>query len=350
MNSIECRPDGRHGAACCLALVCLAASAVCPAAENDASRVENDRIQSECSQEDACAGGVMEDPGADNWADKSYEYVTNRADNLAVWLDSFFGEASSDVDSADSRLRLRLEYKWDEDDGDDTKVRLRGKVDLPRLDERLSIVFSSEEDEDREDVVPGSAGEDNTAALQYRLAQTARSQLNFTVGVSSGLDFKTGLRYRYTYPISDFWRARFSERLYYKQDDGAGSVTRFDLDFSPSRDRLIRWSSDFEYGEETDGVEWGSSLAYRMRLSDEDALSYFGAVSGETDPDFLTQDYALGVRYRRNFLRKWMFFEIEPAHVWRKKTSDDNREPVWVITLRLEFLEEIENRLGRNGE
>jgi hypothetical protein len=350
MNGFECRPGGWQGAARRLLLACFATVSVCSVAQEVASPTDSQTGEgATCPREGGC-DTVLEDPGADNWADKSYEYVTYRADNLAVWLDSFFGEVGSDLEAADSRLRLRLEYKWDEDDGDDTKVRLRGKVDLPRLDDRLSIVFSSEDDEDREDVVPGSAGEDNTAALQYRLAETARSQLNFTVGVSSGLDYRTGLRYRYTYPISDLWRARFTERLYYKQDDGAGSVTRVDLDFSPSRDRLIRWSSDVEYGEETNGAEWGSSLAYRMRLSEKEGLVYFGAVSGETDPDYLTKDYALGIKYRRNFLRRWMFFEIEPSHVWRKKTADDNREPVWVITLRLEFLEEIENRLGGDGQ
>ena len=316
----------------CILLPALPLSAIAaPPAEPDGG----------CVAGSDCASG----PADETWVDDSYDYVTSRTDSLAVWLDSFFAVPEADLESADSVLRLRTEYQWDEEDGNDFKVRLRGKVDLPRIDRRLSLVFA-EEDEDRDQLMPSEDSSDNDVGLQYQLSERTHSRLYFTVGTNSSLDFKSSLRYRFVYPISQDWRWQFSERLYYKQDDGFGALTRSDLDYSLSDNRIIRWTNQVDYGEETDGLEWGSKLNYRIRLNEKEALSYFTGVSGETDPNHLTKAYAVGVRYRRNLFRPWIFFEIEPSHEWRRESTEEQRQSVWILTFRLEFLEELKNRRG----
>lgn len=93
--------------------------------------------------------------GDRSWVDTSYEYVTTRADTLAQQFDSFFGEADAERESADSVLRLQSEYDWNEQEQSDTGIRLRGKVDLPQLNRRLSLVFGEENDY-RSDVLPST--------------------------------------------------------------------------------------------------------------------------------------------------------------------------------------------------
>ncbi|MBK6287156.1 MAG: hypothetical protein IPF49_05835 [Gammaproteobacteria bacterium] len=317
-------------------LACILLAAFPPTA-NAAPQAESDEV---CAAGSDCASTPVDE----SWVDDSYEYVTSRTDSLAVWLDSFFATPEADLESADSVLRLRTEYQWDEEDGNDVKVRLRGKVDLPRINRRLSLVFA-EEDEDRDQVIPNDDSSDNDVGLQYRLSERTHSRLYFSVGTNSSLDFKSSLRYRFVYPISQDWRWQFSERLYYKQNDGFGALTRTDLDYSLSDNRIIRWTNQVDYGEETDGLEWGSKLNYQIRLNEKEALSYFTGVSGETDPS-LTKAYAVGVRYRRNLFRPWIFFEIEPSHEWRRESTEEQRQSVWILTFRLEFLEELKNRRG----
>jgi hypothetical protein len=283
------------------------------------------------------------------WVDDSYEYVTSRTDSLAVWLDSFFGTPTADLDSADSILRLRFESEWDQDDGVEQKVRVRGKLDLPAWDRRLSLVFS-EDDEDREALVPNSAAADDDVGLQYQLSRRERSRLYFTVGSNSSLDLKAALRYRYVYPIGENWRARFDERIYYKQDEGFGAITRGDLDYRVNDNRIVRWNNQVEYGEETEGLEWGTRLSYQLRLNEKEALSYFAGVSGETDPEFLDKGYSLGLSYRRNIFRRWIFIEVEPSQQWRKDAPGESRQSVSVLTLRLEFTEDLQNRRGVSAE
>jgi hypothetical protein len=281
--------------------------------------------------------------GDRSWVDTSYEYVTNRADTLSQQFDSFFGEADAERESADSVLRLQSEYEWNEQEQSDARIRLRGKVDLPQLNRRLSLVFGEENDY-RNDVLPSTEEQDGDVGLQYSLLDRARSRLDLSFGTNASLDFHTSLRYRYLQPVNDRLSLRFTERLYLKEGDGTGSITRGDIDYSFSTDRILRFTSDVEYGQETDGAEWGSRLSYLLKISPRAALSYFVAVSGQTEPRHITDAYAIGIRYRRNVLRPWIFVEVEPSHLWRRETEDDRREPAWAISFRLELLEELRNR------
>lgn len=288
----------------------------------------------------ACAG-----PTADGqtWFDRSYDYLTTRTDTLAQQLDSFFGQPDSERESADSVLRLFSEFEWDQDQGSDQKLRLRGKVDLPELDRRLSLVLG-EDDDYRRDVVPGDGRENSDVGLQYRLLQQARSRLYFSVGTNASLDFRAALRYRHERALSEALRLRLTERVYFKEGEGFGTVARSDLDYLLAPDRILRWTADLEYGEETDGVEWGSRASYLLQLNEREAFGYFAAVAGRTDPESFTDTYALGLKYRRTLFRPWMFLEIEPSHQWRKETPGDSRDTAWVLMVRLELLEELENR------
>jgi hypothetical protein len=299
-----------------------------------------------------CADGAEcpaenEQPITDTWVDKSFNYMTTRADSTAVWLDSFFGRPETDLESADSVLRLRMEHEWDEVKDDKTRIRLRGKVNLPRIDHRLSLVFS-EDDEDLDDVVPQVEHRDEDIGLQYRIHQRDHSRLYLSFSTNSSLDFKSSLRYRQIETFSENWRGEFSERLYYTEDDGFGTLTRVGLDRALGPDHLVRWIAQADYNEESAGVRWSSKVSHSTRLSERSGFSVFGAVSGVTDPHYLTDAYALGIRYRRSVFRRWIFVEVEPAHVWRRPTLWEPREPLWVLTLRLEFLEEVRDRRRRN--
>jgi len=281
-----------------------------------------------------------------SWLDSSYDYVTSRTDALAQRVDSFFGEADAERESADSVLRLVGESGWSEDDGADTRLRLKGKVDLPQLSHRLSLVFG-EEDDYRSDVLPPAGDADGDIGVQYRLLDAARSRLDASFGANSSLDFHLNLRYRFMRPLGESFRVRFTERVYLKEGDGAGSITRGDLDYRISEKGLLRFTSDVEYGEETDGAEWGTRLSFLRQIDAQQAISAFAAVSGQTDPGARANVYAAGIRYRRNVLRPWIFVELEPARLWRREDEASARQGVWAATLRIELREEIGNRRAK---
>lgn len=281
--------------------------------------------------------------GNSSWLDSSYDYLTSTTDSLAQRFDAFFGEVDAERESADSVLRLVGESEWSEDDGTNAKLRLKGKVDLPRLSHRLSVVFG-EEDDYRSDVLPPEGASDGDVGVQYRLIDLARSRLDASIGANASLDFRANLRYRFVRPVGERLRFRFTERIYLKEGDGAGSITRGDLDYRVGEKGILRFTSDMEYGEETDGTEWGSRISYLHQLNAREAIGSFAAVSGQTDPGAQANVYAVGIRYRRNVLRPWIFIEAEPAHLWRRDDEEEPRRGVWALTFRIEFREEIGNR------
>lgn len=288
-----------------------------------------------------------------NWMDSSHLFVTEQSDNLVQWLDTFFGTPRSDLESAQSFLRVRVENQWDQEDSNDVGFRLRGKVRLPRLSERIGLIFSDERGDEtgQGESIEQALSDDNPKndiALQYTGVDKERSRLDFKLGFRSGLRLKLAARYRYKYPILEDTMARFSEEIYFRDGSGFGTFTRLDFDRTLADRNLLRWSNRFEWGEDTRGVEWGSTLSLAYRVSDKSAVSYFMNVEGDTRPNEINRGYGFGATYRRNFLRKWLFFELEPAYVWRRNYRDPmpglvepyytNRKGVARFTARLEVL------------
>ena len=58
-----------------------------------------------------------------------------------------FGVERSDLEAAYSSLRLGTELRYEEGEGFEPRVRLRGTLHLPRVNERLSLIFSEDKGE-----------------------------------------------------------------------------------------------------------------------------------------------------------------------------------------------------------
>ena len=78
---------------------------------------------------------------AERWVDSSHRFATDRTMALTRWVDSFFGDMDGDAEIAESRLRLKITTDWDERLGTETRVSVGGKVNLPRLADRVDLVF-----------------------------------------------------------------------------------------------------------------------------------------------------------------------------------------------------------------
>jgi hypothetical protein len=283
------------------------------------------------------------------WVDDGHAYATDQAQALTKWMDSFFGDQNYDIEKPESLLRLELANEWDEHEDDKNRVRLRGKVHLPRLSERLNLVFSSNEG----DSVPGrDESRDDSAGLLFEVGERKRSRLDLTLGLDwSGL--KPGIRYRNQGPISERWGYRYTQRFEWESDEGFFTTTQFNLDHALDKDTLIRWGNRAVYGEETEGTEWRTGVSLRRKLeskvnSDPFVISYFGSVNGVTDPSYV-QNYRLGMLFRRQFFRRYFFIELEPSYNFRKTEDTADRDKAWNVILRFEILFEAKRRRARSS-
>jgi hypothetical protein len=275
-----------------------------------------------------------------NWVDTSHAYATDQAQALTQWMDNFFGNPEDDLDQAESFLRVITEFEWDEEDGNDVGIRLRGKVQLPRISSRVDLLFSGEDD-DTEDV----DSEDRRAledqiGVRYNVREGKRSRFDATLGIASG-SLKPGVRYRLQDTFGGTSNYRFTQRLQYEDGENFYSTSQLEINRLLDENTQVRWVNRGIWGQHTDGVEWRSRASVRHRLAAESrrplALSYYAAVRGVTRPDSFVKNYRLGVTVRRRIYRDFLFLEVEPAINFRRRNLDEQRGEYWSVMARLEI-------------
>ena len=282
-------------------------------------------------------------PGDEGWIDGGHDYASRKANEMTQWVDNFFGNDERDLEQAESRLRLRTIYNWDERLENEVKFRLGGKVSLPQISKRLDLVFRGEDMDDFSDDGVEDPSEDRIG-LQLQVGprdEIRKHRFDITVGFG-GSGPKPGVKYRY----QDDWARdvsfRFTQRFTYDLGDGGYGSSRFVVDKALRERELLRAYTRFLYGEKTDGTEWSTSLSYaRGWQGDSGRVGatwlYVGA-DGQTEPYDLVNNYKVGARFRRQAVKDFIFWEIEPSYNWRVDEPYFDRDGAWRIELRLEFL------------
>lgn len=295
------------------------------------------------SEEDAAS--QLEDE-EETWLDSGHGYVTEKADDLTRWFDSYFGSTEADQNVASSRLRLRVTMEEDEREGTNFRVSVGGKVNLPQISKRLDLVFRG--DDPADDINGQQDQSQSPIALQLQVGkrEDTRHRFDLTLGVGSGGP-EPGARYRYAIDFNDKNSLQFTERVQYEFDDGVISTSRLVLDHQLADNALLRSYSRVLWGEATDGVEASSSLQWikfwqrqppSSRGTDERGLMVYGEVSGQTEPYEYVSNYRVGFRYRRQTYRRYLFLEFEPSYNWRVDEPYDERAGAWKVEVRFEFL------------
>jgi hypothetical protein len=279
-----------------------------------------------------------------NWLDNSHSYLTNQTQSLAGWMDAFFGDSAHDADKAESYLRVEFIEDFRSIESNKSKVKVRGRVQLPRMSKRLSLVFNGEDGEDGKDgqFVEDSfdRNTDDSIGLQFRRSESSKARFDYTLGYSSG-HLKPGIRYRREAPLGEKYSYRLIERIQYEHGENFFSRTQFRLSRRITDNRLVSWGNKLTYGERTEGVDWSTNISYRTRYrvdrSRPIAVSYFTSIGGVTRPDDYIYNYNFGLLFRRQVYRDFLFLELEPTINFRKTEASADRESLWRFVVRLEI-------------
>ncbi len=281
-----------------------------------------------------------------NWLDNTHGFIVHHADNIAEWFDGFFGDARMEEEAPYSTVRLRLEAAWDENSDFDHDISLRGKIRLPKLNKRLSLLFQDDDEDSRDELNVDEQDSPDDVALQYTAREKNNYRIDTKLGLTSSLDPKASIRYRYRRPVNDDIFGRFSTEVGYKGGDGAALRNRLDFDKTLDAKRVLSWNNRADWKEDEHGVEWSTSLVLNRRLSHKQAIAYYLSVAGQTQPesDGLDNSYGLGLRYRQNIFRPWLFYEVQPNYRWAKYENHSSRDGAAGIFFRLEAVFEREDK------
>lgn len=290
--------------------------------------------------------------GVDNatWADRYHARFERDMFAMVDWFDRFFGdERIADAAAPESSLRWTNDFRWDEADRFQYRTRLRAWVRLPRLSRKWRLVVSGETRGDQTAVRqedPGNPGLDisspsrrGSTEIVYDLFRAARTTVDFGAGVRVKIPPNAFVRTRFQHvrELGFETLCRLTVIPYWDAKDGFGESNQVDLERRLAVPAFLRWSSTIGISERSRAWEWGTELSLLHRLSDRSAVTLGGGAAGPTRPSVSVQNYRVFTRYRRNFLRHWLFFELEPDVNWPKQ-ADGGRKPVAGGTFRLEML------------
>jgi hypothetical protein len=268
-----------------------------------------------------------------------------------IRFDNFFGSAKTgEIRQPDYLLRWRNSLRWEEE-GNRFKYRtsVRASFILPRISNRLRLVVLGENEAEpvfnRLPEEPGVPGFDRTLSntrlvnteLRYGVIRKPFVDLFVGAGVRIKIPFETFVRsrFQYTHRFGDVFLVRFAETPFWKNTDGFGETTEVELVWRLSPRTVLVWANAGTFTEESPGLEWGTDLSLLRELSPRSALTVSGGLFGHTRPSALVDTYRILARYRRNFLRPWLFYELEPEVSWP-------RDPVGAYTTAYAFTARLE--------
>jgi len=289
--------------------------------------------------EDPCDRGLDSYSYEKSWYDHSQIYINSRFCEPALWFDNFFAsDRIFEEGAAGTYIRWRNEFTYDEEEYFKFNMDLSFSIELPGVEDRLRLTFTSDEDEALRDVAPGT-NQDTTNALglQFDVKENARSKFNISVSLSP----KILMRYRYTYPATDSLILRFTQELQRRKQVNQAR-TLVEVEYAFKQRFLFRSSTEGQASEEFDGVDWLQAFVLYQRINKKTSISYESSVNGISEPQTLATSYRLGLRFRKNFHREWLFYEIAPEMTW-PITLDESRAEVlkerrskWLLFFRLE--------------
>lgn len=270
----------------------------------------------------------------ENYLDTTYNYLNSWFCEPANWFDEFFADDRDYNEAhAKTKIRWRNDVFFSENAKPEYITTVAASLRLPKISKRLKLVFDSDEQENIEGVIPTTIDNaQGSFGFLYDFIDSQKANLSLRLRLTPSLT----LRYRYTHPFSDTLILRLTQNIY-REEGEFGENTRLDFDKTLNKSYALRWSSQVDVIEGDSGFDWVTALVLFHKLNEKSALSYESSINGETKPYNLATNYRLGIRYRRNFYRSWLFYELAPEVTWSKLLITDERHSIYAFTLRLEI-------------
>jgi hypothetical protein len=282
--------------------------------------------------------------------DKIRREVYESVCEAAQWFDGFFGSRRFDEEVRQTHGRVGVQVVWDEYDGFDLDGRLKVRVDFPNLDRRVNAFLGRDDEqafltgsEERLDFLPTffqrEGGEEWLLGLGYRPVGNDRSALDFDAGihVATPVDPFVRARYRYVWLVGNDNLLRARQTVYWTNQRDVGSGTRVDFERPVGTRSLVRWSGNMVFDGQTRGADWDSGVTFFHGFSDDQAISFFAGIDGETDRAVPIVNYGTRITYRQRMLREWFFGELITGVTWPREHLHEQRELSWHIGVGAEI-------------
>lgn len=272
------------------------------------------------------------------WLDSMHTNVVSSVGSTAVWFDNFFALEDFPTDTpANGEARIRLGWEPRSRDLNEFETRFKVRFKLPKLKNRVDVILSDYDDEQADSSLNvlqnQSYPEQNRFSLALRWKSTPDSGFSHRLGIGRKLQVFAKSRYRNFHQLSPKTSFRWETAAYIYSKDGFGAeVTgQFGYDFSDSD--LFRFNNHFYFRDRTNDWFWQHNWQNLKQLDADTALISGLYLEGNSQPNYRIEEYLISTRWRKNALREWLFFELEPFVMWRR---NEGFSASYGIALRVE--------------
>ncbi|BDX08567.1 hypothetical protein [Planctobacterium marinum] len=287
-----------------------------------------------------CAPVTLAEEEQQPWLDSLHDSVTGSVNSTAVWLDDFFADENFNIDELpNGGARISLGWEPRSRDIMEFETKIRVKFNLPNLENQVDIVFS-DFDEDLERA-PVKAAQNEVLSTQNRFnlalkwthPQSKDSVWSHRIGVGRKAQPYARTRYAARGEFSESQRYRWEISGYFYSQEGLGSHFGVQLEQDLADFSVMRLDNNFFFRDETNDWLWQHNLYAMQQLSDSSALITGIYLEGLSQPNYRIEEYLISSRWRKNALREWLYFELEPFILWRR---DESFSASYGIALRVE--------------
>ena len=262
------------------------------------------------------------------WIDRKQYQIRNWADRTSVKMDNWFG----DIDPkkpADATLRIMLDNYWDEHNGYEIKPRIRGKIKLPTLERRFSVVFGDDTLDDEFDNNVANTNlepngdkkhldsrqtRDNNGSIALRWSDFSKRlpfETDADLGIRSGDDIYVRLKAKRAWSLrNDF--SFYAEQIYRYGIDSENYL-RTNLELTHARPNQAFLSNQFSLtyaDDQDDDLVWENRVFRQHQFFANNRFNY-GLYTGGyyNDSDLRLNSWGPFMSWRQQLWREWFYVQ-----------------------------------------
>lgn len=289
------------------------------------------------------------------WVDRQQKEVRNWADRTAAKMDNWFGETDPEK-PASATLRVIVDNSWNKHDGYEIKPRIRGKVKLPTLERKLSLVFGDDslDNELTNNVAITNENPNNRNDKTLDQKRTRESNSSFAVrwsDFSKRLPFETDADLGLRSGDDVYLRLKASKDWQLENDFSfhAEQIYRYGLDSKnyfrtnmeliharPNQAFLSNQLNLTHADDQDDDLTWDNNLFRQHQFFHENTFSY-GLYTGGflNNKDLRLNSWGPFVSWRQPVWREWLYVQGDLNYI---NNHRDDRSHFISSALRLEAL------------
>jgi len=206
-------------------------------------------------------------------------------------------------------------------------VKLRLQLPVTQKKLRLSISSGSRKGTFDESVEEGQTPlsdideeENYTAELQSIMGEKGGWQFNPSIGAYLGSTIDPYIKFNFNRQ-NEFgnWSLNWDETPYKIDSLGWGVDSYFELNRKIGDNHILRSATFAGWLKETDQFELSQVFSFNTKISDKKAISYFAGAFGNDNPKIHTTQYLIGINYRQNIHKDYLFLELKPQVQYEKE-------------------------------